>query len=116
MRRSVHKNLELDLSLRNSRSIWLSLAIFCLPVALVGLARFIVGVDGLIVYASDTGAGLVAAITDIVVGIVLVALDVLLFERVREASRRLKRLHENPTADVHPLPAPFQASLFGPYH
>lgn len=104
MRRRVHHVIELDQSLRHSRSIWASLAVLFVPAALYGILM-IIGAPG-----SAT------PLWDLLLGGVFIAVDVFCFGRVAEATKRISTLRENPNADVRPLPAPFQASLFGPYH
>jgi len=114
--RRVHQNIELDQSLRQSRTIWASLAVFVLPISAAGIFFFFAGLAVLLGSDHYPDSNPIFAIWDIIWGGVLVLLDVFLFGRVREASRRIRMLHENPAATVRPLPAPFQASLFGPYY
>lgn len=104
MRRRVHHAIELDQSLRHSRAIWTSLAVLFVPAALGGVLM-ILGVPGS-----------AAPLWDLLLGGVFIAVDIFCFGRVVEASKRISTLRENPNADVRPLPAPFHASLFGPYH
>ena len=116
MKRRVHETIELDQSLRQSRSIWLSFAIFVLPLSAAGIVFFFDGIDGLLSYRNNPGTNPISELWSILWGSTLVALDVFLFKQAMEASERLKLLQEDPTASVKPMPAPFQASLFGPYH
>ena len=116
VRRRVHENIQLDQSLRQSRSIWLSLAILLLPGAAAGVFWLISGLSALMSAGLTINQVLVPVLWDTFWGLVLVLADVFLFGRVGEATRRLKLLHADPTAPVRPLPAPFQASIFGPYH
>ena len=104
MRRRVHHAIELDQSLRHSRTIWVSLAVIFVPGALGGI--------GIIVNAPQSPT----ALWDLLLGVILITVDIFCFGRVAEATRRIKTLRENPNANVRPLPAPFMASLFGPYH
>ena len=116
MNRRIHENLELDRSLRQSRSIWLTLAIVLLPFAAAGVL-YILGALVAIIGAADGALANAAIPVPIsVIGIIFLFADVLAFRRFREAGRRLQQLHEDPNAKIRPLPAPFQSSLFGPYH
>ena len=74
--RHVHENIQLDQSLRQSRSIWLALAIVFLPGAGIGIIRMLF--DLAIIFGSGDYADM--------------------------------------SAKIRPLPAPFLASHFGPYH
>ena len=116
MRRRVHQSIALDQSLRQSRTIWLSLAVMVSPFALLS----VISLSSVIIAAMASDPRLQPAPGDIVwalvISVVLVAACVFFFGRVVEATRRLRQLHEDPGANVKPLPAPFQASLFGPYH
>ena len=116
MRRRVHQNIALDQSLRQSRSIWLSLAVLLLPGAIAGIYWLLSSLSTLMSAGPAIGQVFVPLLWDMFWGLALIFVDVFLFGRVGEATRRLKLLHEDPTATVRPLPAPFQASLFGPYH
>ncbi len=104
MKRRVHHAIELDQSLRHSRSIWVSLAVIFVPGALGGFV--------LIANAPQS----MAPLWDLLLGVTLIAVDIFCFGRVAEATKRIRTLREDPNANVRPLPAPFMASLFGPYH
>ena len=112
MRRRIHHSIALDQSLRQSRSIWLALAIVLAPIAGL-MASAILASDGGL---ADRIFGPYALVISLVFAIALILLVFVAFSRVFEANRRLKRLREDPSANVRPLPAPFQSSLFGPYH
>jgi hypothetical protein len=114
--RTIHQTISLDLSLRRSRSTWVCIGIVFLPIT----AGFVLSMLVAIVMFADRSGQLEVSwntvATDSVIGLVILAANVYPFRQSREASRRLKRLQEDPSANVKPLPAPFQASLFGPYH
>ena len=107
VRRQVHQNIALDQSLRQSRTIWLSLALVFLPFAIFGFFAVVAAFD-----LANTPNPL----WNLFWGITVIAADGFSFARVFEASDRIRMLREDPSAKVRPLPAPFQASLFGPYH
>lgn len=113
VRRRPHETIELDQSLRQSRAIWLTLAIAATPIALGGLTWVYFGVATLLGEFDDS---IERAAIEMLIGLVVIASDIFLFMRTAECSRRLKILHEDPTVDVKPMPAPFQSSLLGPYH
>lgn len=114
--RRVHQTIELDQSLRQSRSVWLSLAVFAIPFAAAGAISFLLSIARIIESTDRFIAAPVATLWGILWGVLFVLLDVYLFRQTFEASKRLRQLREDPSAKVRPLPAPFQASLFGPYH
>ena len=114
--RRVHETIELDQSLRRSRSIWLSFAIFAIPFAAAGFVSFLGGIAAILSSGGDTAVDPVSGLWGVFWGSILVSLDFFLFRQAMEASKRLRLLQEDPAANVRPLPAPFQASLFGPYH
>ena len=116
MARRVFQSIELDQSLRRSRGIWLSLAIFAVPFAVVGLLNLLDGLTALVMLSGNEDVSIPLTIWSIIWGSCLILLDISLFRQVREAGRRLRILKEDPNANVRPLPAPFQASMFGPYH
>ena len=116
VRRQPHEAIELDQSLRRSRAIWLTLALVVVPIAVGGLLYVYFGLVMLIDGSGEFDRSLASAVWNILIGVVIVASDIFLFKQSAECSRRLRALHEDPTADVKPLLAPFQASLLGPYH
>ena len=115
-KRRVHQNIQLDQLLRQSRTIWLSLAIIVLPFALLSVLSLVEAVSSLFGASNRPSTLSGSSAWWVLINLVVITADVFMFGRVREATRRLKLLHENPGANVRPLPAPFQASLFGPYH
>ena len=116
MRRRVDQAIGLDASLRQSRSIWLSLAIVALPFAIGGVLQVLSVGGALLDGTTGTTRSPLGFAIAVTIGLVCVLAAPYAFRQVGEATRRLKRLREDPGANVRPLPAPFQASLFGPYH
>jgi hypothetical protein len=114
--RHVHENIQLDQSLRQSRSIWLALAVVFLPGAAIGIFRMLFDLAIIFGSGDDADMSVVQSAWNFFWSLLLIFLDVFLFGRVREASRRLRLLHDDPSAKIRPLPAPFLASYFGPYH
>lgn len=116
MRRRLHENIELDVSLRQSRSIWLGLAIVLFPFAAAGVTYVLGSVIAIVVDWDGGIVGLAIPLVISIVGMILLLADVIAFGQFREAGRRLRQLQEDPNARIRPLPAPFQSALFGPYH
>lgn len=117
MRRTT-ETLELDLSLRQSRTIYVTLAVIFLPVAVTGLGYGFSAMAEIGKSLSDGyfPAGIGRAVFAIVVSVVFVGVEYAAIAQVFEANRRLKILRDHPDQTVRRLPAPFQSSLFGPYH
>lgn len=110
--RSTPETLELDLSLRQSRSIYVALALIILPFAGGGLLNAVSAIGAML----STGSVSAGAVLYLVVGAALVGAEYMVISQVFEANRRLKVLREDPEQKVRKLHAPFQASIFGPYH
>ena len=110
--------MELDLAIRQSRSIYITLAIVLLPVAAGGALYVFEGIEAIAVsvWEGYFPLRLGNAIFVIVLGVVFIAADGVMVSQVLEANRRLKTLREHPDRAVRDLPAPFRSSLFGPYH
>lgn len=116
MRRRIDQSLDLDASLRQSRGIWLSLAIVALPFAFGGALYLFFLAAALFDGAIDPATSSLGVLVTVMISSFCILADVHAFRQFGEASRRLRRLRDDPSANVRPLPAPFQASLFGPYH
>ena len=115
--RSTAETLELDASLRQSRTIYIALAVIVFPAAVAGVLNIFTAL-GAIVESLTSGyfEALGRSILLLVFGIGLVWLEYMVVAQSLEATRRLKVLRDHPEQKVRKLPAPFQASLFGPYH
>lgn len=116
--RSTTETLELDLSLRQSRTIYVSLAVIFFPIALTGVVYSFSAI-GTTIESLSNGyfpVGLGSAAFSLVIGVVFVGVEYVVTSQVFEANRRLQVLRDNPNQTVRKLPAPFQSSLFGPYH
>lgn len=116
--RSVSEAIELDLSLRQSRSVFRTLAIVLLPFAAAGVFWIFDGIAGLV---RIPGPGidpyaLPIAILKLLAGVIFLGAEYAALSQSREATRRLEILRNDPSRTVRRMPAPFQASLFGPYH
>ena len=116
--RTTAETLRLDLSLRQSRMIYASLAAIFLPIAVSGL---IWGQAGLVALG-DAMSGmapqgdLLVAFGAVLLAVISVGAEYVMIAQCVEASRRLATLREHPERVVRELRAPFQSSLFGPYH
>ncbi len=116
--RSTSETIQLDQSLRQSRTIYVMLAIVLLPFAVGGL-RFGLAAIGEIIrmlsegYPASAFAGQALLV---VMGVIFVGVEYVVISQTFEANRRLRILRENPNQKVRKLPAPFLSSLFGPYH
>lgn len=116
MKRRVYATIQLDQSLRQSRAVWLTLAVVVLPAAAVGMFWFMATLAVLFDEAREFQPTVSELLWSLAFGPVAVLADFYLFRQVAEATRRLQLLREDPTATVRPLPAPLQSSVFGPYH
>ena len=116
--RSTTETLELDLSLRQSRTIYVSLAVIFFPIAAAGLVYGFSAIGTIIESLVDGyfPVGLGGAVFKLVLGIVFVGVEYVVISQAFEANRRLKMLRDRPDKTVRKLRAPFQSSLFGPYH
>ena len=116
--RSTIETLELDQSLRKSRSIYVTLAIVFFPIAVTGLGHSFSAIGAISKSLSDDvfPNGLGGAIGFLAVGVIFIGLEYSVISQVVEANRRLKTLRDHPDQPVRRLPTPFQSSLFGPYH
>lgn len=110
--------MKLDLAIRQSRSIHITLAIVLLPIAVAGVVYTFLGSAAIVVTLRQGyfPLGFGSAILDVVLGVVFIGADSVMVLQVLEANRRLKTLREDPNRTVRDLPAPFQPSVFGPYH
>ena len=116
--RNAAESLELDLSLRQSRVIYVSLAAIFLPIAVAGLVYAVLAV-GAIVNSLSEGyfpIGLGGSLFTLAIAVVFVGVEYAAASQVLEANRRLKTLRDFPDRKVRKMPAPFQSSLFGPFH
>ena len=116
--RSTSETLELDLSLRQSRSIYVTLSVIFSPIAAGG---FVYGLSAIASIVDSIAAGyfpigLGGAVLTLVIAAVFVGVEYAVISQVFEANRRLRMLRDHPDKAVRRLPAPFQSSLFGPYH
>jgi len=109
MRKSLLSALEIDQSLRHSRSIFVTASIIFLPTALIGLAYFIGGVIELF---SPPGGPREFGVFSFILGVVCLGAEYSAVSSAIEAQRRLKRLREDPTRNIHPMPAGFLTSFF----
>jgi len=116
--RSTAETIELDSSLRQSRTIYVTLAVILFPFAVAGLVYVMTAVTAIIQSISDGyfPFGAARSIFVVLVGSILAGAEVAVIAQCREANRRLRVLREQPEQKVRKLPAPFQSSLFGPYH
>ncbi len=109
--RSTAETLKLDNALRQSRSIYVSLAIVLVPFAVGG---FLYLVSTVLSFAQ--GYSPVLSLVFGLIGLVFIGAEYVTVKQCFEANRRLRDLRDHPDKVVRPMAAPFQASLFGPYH
>ncbi len=116
--RSTTETIQLDQSLRQSRTIYVTLSIVFLPIALGGLTFGLSAIRESIRMLSGgyTASDLAGQALMIVLGVVFISVEYVVISQTIEANRRLRILREYPNQKVRKLPAPFQSSLFGPYH
>ena len=116
--RSVSETIELDLSLRQSRSVFRTLAVVLLPFAAGGVVWIFDGIVDLvrILEPGINPYAMPMAILKLLAGVIFIGAEYAALSQSREATRRLETLRNDPTRTVRRMPAPFQASLFGPYH
>jgi len=106
------------MSLRQSRTIYATLAVVFLPIMVIGLG-YGVSAIGAISESLSIGTfsvGLGGAVIALMVAAVFVGVEYAVIAQIFEVNRRLKILRDHPDQTVRKLPAPFQSSLFGPYH
>ena len=116
--RSTTETLELDMSLRQSRTNYVTLALIFLPIAVIGLIYAFVAIVAILrsLLSEHYPIGIVGALFAILIGVALVGVEYAIVSQSIEASRRLEILRDHPDQTVQRLPAPFQSSMFGPYH
>jgi hypothetical protein len=116
--RSTTETLELDMSLRQSRIIYVSLAVSLSPVAVSGLVMALLAIATIVesIQVGQIPVGIGDALFRLAIGVVFVGAEYAVISQAIEANRRLKILRECPDKVVRKLCAPFQSSLFGPYH
>ncbi len=113
--RSTAETLELDLSLRRSRTIYVTLAVVLLPAALFGVLEVALAIEALVTSPSpETSAANV--LLSLLFGVIAIGVQYAIIRQCKEANRRLRILREDPRQKVRKMKAPFQSSLFGPYH
>ncbi len=113
--RSTAETIALDASLRQSRSIYVTLAIVLFPLAVVGAFSGLPAAIDLLTGLPSGRSGPIAILV-LLVSAILVGADVAMIRQCIEANARLRTLRDNPTQRVRRMHAPFQSSLFGPYH
>ena len=110
--------MALDLSLRHARTIYRTLAVVLLPLAFTGVIWVFSGVvsfwEGLVSDAPTNNPGL--GLLQLLLGAIFIGAEWSVIAQSVEATRRLRTLRENPEKRVRRMTAPFQSSLFGPYH
>ncbi len=115
--RSTAESLELDSSLRQSRTIYVTLAIVLLPFAAAGFINIFSAVATMLQSFSATYfEGMGWSLFVFLIGACFVGVEYIVVAQCIEATRRLKTLRDDPEQKVRKMPAPFQSSLFGPYH
>ena len=113
--RSTAETLELDLSLRQSRTIYVTLAAVLLPAALFGALGIVLAIEALVTSPAPE-ASAADAVLSLLFGVIAIGVEYAIIRQCKEANRRLKILREDPRQKVRKMKAPFQSSLFGPYH
>ena len=113
--RSTTETLELDSSLRQARAIYVTLAVVLSPLAIVGVIN-VVSAIGAVVESLSSGYSPSGALLAFFFGAICIGVEYVTIRQCMEASRRLQILRDNPEQTVRRMAAPFQSSLFGPYH
>jgi hypothetical protein len=108
--RSTAETLALDMSLRHARTIYVSLAAFIAPFAFFAVIALFNKLGNMTAF-SGSSILLSALWAAIVCGG-----EYQMLSQWIEANRRLEILREHPEQPVRKMSAPFQSSLFGPYH
>lgn len=116
--RSTAETLELDLSLRQSRTIYVTLSVINFLPSVGGI--FVAFSAIAAVYESVLSAqypnGFGSAVLAFEFGLLPIGAEYVFVAQSIEASRRLKILREHPEKNVRRLHAPFQSSVFGHFH
>jgi len=109
IRSRIQNVVELDQSLRRSRAVYILLSAIFVPGAVLATFWFVF-------LALDVAEGRVALRIGTLIEAALCVVEFLLaysfVSSAREAARRLRRLAENPDADVRPMPVSFLETLF----
>ncbi len=113
--RSTAETLALDASLRQSRTIYVTLAIIFLPLAVGGLIGVFSAVRSIVEFLSS-GYFATSSILVLLFGVICIGAEYVTVRQCVEANRRLRMLRDHPECKVRRMAAPFQSSLFGPYH
>jgi len=113
--RSTTETLELDSSLRQSRAIYVTLAVVLFPLAVFGVINVFSAI-GAVIESLSSGYSPSSALLAFLFGTVCVGAEYVTIGQCMEANRRLRILRDNPEQKVRRMAAPFQSSLFGPYH
>ena len=113
--RSTTETLELDSSLRQSRAIYVTLAVVLFPLAAFGFINVISAI-GTIIESLSSGYFSSSALLALLLGAICLGAEYVTIGQCVEANRRLRILRDNPERKVRRMSAPFQSSLFGPYH
>ena len=101
--------VELDKSLRRSRTVYLVLSFICVPAAiLAGLAILFTIIN----MVEPTRGPTPYELVDLGVSSGVIILAYSFVSSAREASRRLKQLVEDPSSNVRPMPVSFLESIF----
>ena len=106
------------MSLRQSRTVYRTLAVIFLPFAFAGLFRLL-SAGGFLLDSVANGYfpyGLGSALLDLLIGAVFLGAEWAVVAQSMEAGRRIEKLESHPDANVRALPAPFKTWFFGPYH
>ncbi len=104
-RRSVSNTIQLDQSLRSARNFYFVLSVISVPAALFSLAWLIADISALFSGSESPGQAVWNILLDAaVIGVAYVAVL-----QVAEANRRIRRLANDPSANVKPMYVP---SLF----
>lgn len=107
LKRRIANTIELDQSLRSARSFYTVAAVVFVPIAAITIPWLLAGVMTLISMLSENPAGDPgAAAWDIVLSLVSIAIAYVVVAQAIEASRRIKRLAEDPSAPIKPMYVP----------
>ena len=109
IRRSITSVVELDQSLRRSRAVYLLLSVVCVPAAIFAGFSIIFSVIDM---AESAVVPSPYDLVDFGLSVIAIYLACSFVSSAKEASRRLKKLVDDPSSNVHPMPVSFLESIF----
>ena len=107
LKRRIANTIELDQSLRAARSFYVIASVILVTVAALTIPILLGGIMTLISTMSGNPQGDPGtAAGDVALSVISIGIAYVVVAQAVEASRRIKRLAEDPTADVKPMYVP----------